>query len=259
MENRKPAGCPQPVNANGFSIENTMMDTPTPLLLLFTAATVFALMFFIFSAGFGSSSLTRRRTNATALLVLGWTSFMATLSLNGYFRLRDATPPKLAVIVIAWGIALAVLFNLSAGKRFIDGMSTFWLTLIHTVRVPVEICLWWLATYKLAPEMLTFEGYNVDIFTGITAPLMAWLSLYEGPKIRLVLKIWNAAGLIFLLNLLVTALLSLPSPMQQLNADQPLVALNGFPYAWLPTVIMPLLVFAHLAMLRRLWSATATA
>ncbi|TAH22438.1 MAG: hypothetical protein EAZ08_00730 [Cytophagales bacterium] len=41
---------------------------------------------------------------------------------------------------------------------------------LNIVRIPVEIILFWLFVNKAIPELMTFEGRNLDIIAGITAP-----------------------------------------------------------------------------------------
>ncbi|MBL7941634.1 MAG: hypothetical protein JNM00_02655 [Flavobacteriales bacterium] len=229
-----------------------MLDTPVSIQTLFVFTTVLTLILFIVAVGKGHNELTKKRTNATALVVLGWSIFMATLALNGYFMIKNAMPPKLMVMIGTCLIFFLLLFNIKSGKKFIDGIDGFWLTALHIVRIPVEIGLWWLAAEKLVPLAVTFEGSNFDIISGITAPIMAWLVLKKEKSARKILIAWNFLALALLLNVVITAALSLPSPMQQLNFDQPMRAVTSFPYMWLPTIIVPLVLFSHLAMLRRL-------
>ncbi|MDB6080057.1 MAG: putative transrane protein of unknown function, partial [Akkermansiaceae bacterium] len=47
-------------------------------------------------------------------------------------------------------------------------------------------------------------------------------------------------------------LLSAPFPFQRLALDQPNVAILSFPFIWLPTFIVPVVLFTHLASIRQL-------
>lgn len=48
------------------------------------------------------------------------------------------------------------------------------------------------------------------------------------------------------------ALFSTPSPIQQFAFEQPNIAILNFPFSWLPTFIVPLVLFGHLASIRKL-------
>ncbi|MCZ4501165.1 MAG: hypothetical protein JWQ74_3722, partial [Marmoricola sp.] len=65
-----------------------------------------------------------------------------------------------------------VFFSTKKGQAFIDGLDIRTLTLFHIIRLPVELTLFWLFMHKGVPELMTFEGRNFDILSGITAPVM---------------------------------------------------------------------------------------
>jgi len=58
--------------------------------------------------------------------------------------------------------------------------------------------------------------------------------------------------LILLLNIVAIAILSAPSIFQQFGMEQPNLAIFQFPFVWLPSVVVPLVMFAHLVTIRRL-------
>ncbi|WP_208646852.1 hypothetical protein [Pedobacter jejuensis] len=66
------------------------------------------------------------------------------------------------------------------------------------------------------------------------------------------LLVWTFICLGLLLNIVVNAVLSASSPFQQFGFDQPNVTILNFPFSWLPAFIVPLVLFAHLATIRRL-------
>jgi hypothetical protein len=59
---------------------------------------------------------------------------------------------------------------------------------------------------------------------------------------------------IALLNIVINAVLSIPSPFQQFAFEQPNVAVLYFPFVWLPCCIVPIVLFAHLAAIKQLWN-----
>lgn len=145
---------------------------------------------------------------------------------------------------------MIILFNTAIGRKYIDQLSVNKLTLISLVRIPVEIVLWLLFLTKTIPDIMTFEGWNFDILAGISAPFIAyaWVKL----KKRNLLFIWNALGLLLLTWIVVISTLASPFPLQQLAFDQPNIAILYFPFSLLPTVVVPIVYFSHLASLRLL-------
>ena len=116
--------------------------------------------------------------------------------------------------------------------------------------------LWGLFQHGDVPRSITFEGTNFDVLTGVTAPLVVLFAFRSGKANRRLLISWHIMGLALLANVVVTAVLSTPVPFQQLNFDQPNVGMQYFPFVWLPSFVVPAVLFAHVASLVRLCSRT---
>ena len=189
---------------------------------------------------------------------LFWLLIQALLAVNGFYYSNTSTlPPKLMVVGVApLFIVMGVMFNTSYGKRFIDSISLYYTTLLSIVRIPVELCLYWLFIGNAIPEIMTFSGLNFDILAGFTAPLVAYLYFSKGRINKKILLIWNILGLCLLLTIICLAVLSFPFPFQQLAFDQPNIGLLYFPFVWLPTFVAPLVLFGHLVSIRQLLKKT---
>lgn len=186
--------------------------------------------------------------------LLAWLVLQAALALsNVYSADPEAFPPAIVLFGLLPAIlAVALAFLLPGARSFIDDLPAARLTYLHVVRVPVEIVLWWLFLQGAVPELMTFEGRNFDIVAGITAPFIAFFGLTKGRLGKRVILTWHIACLGLLLNVVVHAVLSAPSPLQQMAFDQPNIAVLYFPFSWLPTFIVPIVLFAHLASIRQL-------
>ena len=147
-------------------------------------------------------------------------------------------PPTLLCII--------VLFLSKKGRKWMSGLNLKTLTLLHTVRVPVEIVLYWLFLYEKVPELMTFEGRNFDILAGLTAPFVYYFGFVKKKLGRNVILIWNCIGLMLLLNIVTNAILSAPLPFQQFAFEQPNIAIFYLPFIWLPTFVVPIVLFSHL-------------
>ncbi len=126
------------------------------------------------------------------------------------------------------------------------------LTYFHTVRLPVEIMLTLLYHYGVVSVYMTVEGTNFDLFSGISAPIVAYLIFRRKSGNKKFLLAWNIVCLLLLINVVVTAIFAFPSPFQKLAFDQPNVAVMFFPFSLLPTLIVPAVFFAHLVSIRQL-------
>jgi hypothetical protein len=144
------------------------------------------------------------------------------------------------------------LFFVGRGRRFLDGLDLRVLTLLHIIRIPIELVLYWLYLYKAVPQAMTFEGRNFDILSGLTAPLVWYFGFVKPVLGKWVLIGWNVVCMLLLVNIAVTAVLSAPSPFQQFGFEQPNIALFYFPFVWLPCCLVPTVLLANLVAIRRL-------
>lgn len=181
--------------------------------------------------------------------------FQAILSLGGFYLVTDAVPPRLMLTGVFPAFLVIILYFIFARKTLIEKLPLKILTLLHILRVPVEIVLFWLFQEKLVPELMTFEGRNFDILSGLTAPIIYWFGFRNGKINRPLLIVWNIFALGLLVNIVTHAILSFPFPFQQLAFDQPNRGILYFPFIWLPTVVVPLVLFSHLIGLWQLFKS----
>lgn len=149
-------------------------------------------------------------------------------------------------------VFIAVTFMTAKGRAFIGQIDLKTLTYFHTIRIPVEIVLVLLYYQGLVSVLMTFEGTNFDLFSGLSAPIVAYLAFRTTKKNKTLLLWWNILCLLLLLNVVITAVFAVPSPLQKLAFDQPNVAVLYFPFNLLPTVIVPTVLFGHLVAISRL-------
>jgi len=121
-----------------------------------------------------------------------------------------------------------------------------WFLLFHVIRIPVELVLFWLFVYRYLPKEMTFEGRNVDLLAGLSAPLIYYFGFVKKRLTSRIIITWNIISLGLLLNIVVIAILSLPTPFQKFGFEQPNQALLHFPYVWLPCGLVPMVLYAHL-------------
>ncbi|TAE21955.1 MAG: hypothetical protein EAZ91_24495 [Cytophagales bacterium] len=196
---------------------------------------------------------TRQRTLAITLALFGWLLVQAVLPLAGLYEPDPmVAPPRIIVLGILPAVfAILFLMITPVGRRFTTSLSLVAMTYLSVVRVAVELVLYGLFTEKLVPELMTFEGRNFDILAGLTAPIVAYL-FATGRLSRRELLVWNVVCLGLLINIVVNALLSAPTPFQQFAFEQPNLAIAYFPFSWLPTFVVPVVMLCHLVSIRQL-------
>jgi len=234
-------------------------DLPTYVSVVFGLTTFLSLFLFYWVIKSSHSRATRNISNVILLGLLVWLAVQAALTLNNVYN-SDTTslPPKVVLFgVLPAILAIIMLFVTQGGRTFIDSLPLAGITYLHIVRIPVEVVLWWLFLHKAVPQLMTFEGRNFDILAGITAPFIAYFGVAKGKLNRKVVLAWNVICLGLLANIVVNALLSAQSPLQRFAFDQPNIAITNFPFSWLPSFVVPVVLFAHLAAIRQLTKRNA--
>jgi len=181
-----------------------------------------------------------------------WLLVTAFLSLAGFYQNFDTIPPRIFIFGALPALILLSACVFISRRDFLERLPLRSLTLLHIVRVPIELVLLWLYQAALLPRQMTFEGWNFDILSGISAPIVYWLAFRTGNTNRPLLIGWNVAALFLLVNVVTIAVLSFKSPIQQISFEQPNIAVAQFPYLWLPAIVVPVVFFAHLASLTKL-------
>lgn len=221
-----------------------MFTLPASLLILF-GLTAILTVYLLFKAGNYSKFL--------VVVVISWVITQSILAFTGFYQVTEVMPPRLLLLVLPPVFLIISLFLTPKGRLFLDKLDYSKLLILHTVRIPVEICLFWLYLYGNVPALMTFEGNNFDIFSGISAPVLYYFTYIKKKPGKTVLIIWNIICLILLLNIVITAMLSAPFPIQKFGFEQPNTAILHFPFSLLPGLIVPCVLFAHLASLRKLF------
>jgi hypothetical protein len=125
-----------------------------------------------------------------------------------------------------------------------------WLILgTQCFRVGVELFLHQLWIEGLVPRMMTFKGANIDIYIGLSAPLIAWLSTRGRWGLKLA-SAWNILGLLALLNVVTRAVLTAPGPLNLIHTEVPDRMIGTFPFLLIPGFFVPLAVMLHVLAIR---------
>lgn len=219
-------------------------NIPSYIVVIFLLTVALIFYFFITSA---------KNKAAIFLVLLLWLAITGIIAFRGFFQDTSAIPPRLMLVMVPAFLVIIVLMITKTGRSFTDSLDLKQLTLLHLVRVPVEIILFLLAGHKLIPELMTFSGRNFDIISGISAPIVYFIC-FKGTSVsrRSLLLIWNFVCLGLLLNIVINAVLSVPSPLQQFAFNQPNIAVLYFPFTWLPCFIVVIVLYSHLAAIRKL-------
>jgi len=191
----------------------------------------------------------KRENPLPALLVIGvWLIVISIAAWQGFFANFSHVPPRMFLVLAVPIIGLVLLLRSKKFNSLLEKIPLAWPLWIQSFRVVVEIFLWQLFVIGLLPEQMTFEGRNWDILVGLTAPFFAYFFANK-PK---VLLIWNIAGLALLANIVVTAILSMPSPFRVFMNEPSNTIVAYFPIIWLPAFLVPLAYYMHFISIRQI-------
>src|SRR4030095_2422809 len=137
-----------------------MLDIPLYITILFIATTLLTLLFLYKSAD-----------NSLGVLIISliWLLIQGAVGLSGFYLVTNGIPPRFALAVWPALILIITLFVIPSGKVFISKLNLKYLTILHSVRIPVELVLFFLYKQKMIPQLMTFEGRNFDIVAGISS------------------------------------------------------------------------------------------
>lgn len=187
------------------------------------------------------------------LILISWIILISALALTGFLGNFEAFPPRITLTLMPPMIAMLVFTARSASlKAVLAAIPIQWLLYLQSFRVVVELMLWYQYELGITPVQMTFEGRNFDILAGITGPIMGYLYVKKGDKIRKLLVAWNFFGLALLLNILVVAVLSFPTPFRYFMNEPANYLVTEFPFVWLPGILVTLAYSLHFFSLKQL-------
>ncbi|SDE62590.1 hypothetical protein SAMN04487992_102297 [Cellulophaga baltica] len=207
--------------------------------MVFITITLLSLLLFYLGTG---------KIKKALIISIFWLSSIGILSFYGYFENTAKTPPRFFIVLIgSIFFSIYVLKTLKAKKT-----NTTMILFLHSLRLPIEICLLQLYFQNQIPKLMTFLGYNFDIFMGISALIILLMYCRKPFHNNKILYFWNVIGIIFLSIIVLIAILSAPLPFQLFAFKQPNIALTKFPFVFLPAFIVPLIYTSHFLTLRKL-------
>lgn len=218
-----------------------MQSLPIYISIVFILATFYSEFIFVKAANSNKKVL---------YLLTGWLVLQAVVAFTGFYTNAHGVPPRFMLTIGPAFLCIILLFVTSKGRQFLDSLNIQTLTILHVVRVPVEIVLFSLFIHNAIPGVMTFEGNNFDILSGITAPIILYVS--RNHMRSKLLLVWNIVCLALLLNIVITAILAAPFDFQQIAFGRPNIAILYFPFVWLPSFIVPLVLLSHLTSIRQL-------
>lgn len=186
------------------------------------------------------------------LFLIAVIMIQSTLGLLGFYNNIQTMSSHFPLLIIPVLVFCITLFLSVKGRAFINALDIKTLTILHIIRIPVEITLFWLFIHKAIPQAMTIDGRNFDLLSGLSAPIIYYFGFVKKQMHRNVLIIWNIICMLLLTNVVINAVLSLPGRFHHFGFEQPNIAVGYFPFLLLPAILVPLVLFAHIVSIRQL-------
>ena len=199
-----------------------------------------------------------RLSAGIALGLALWLSYVGVLSWSGLIADATRRPPVIFAVVgpVILFVFFVVVRSRAAGRIALS--VPLWLLIgVQAFRVGVELFLHRLWAEGLVPRMLTYEGANVDIWIGISAPVVAWIAT-RGRGGLVAARAWTVVGLLALTNVVVRSALTSPGPLHLIDAEVANRAIGTFPYTFIAGFLAPLAVTLHVLALRAIGARLST-
>ena len=183
---------------------------------------------------------------------LFWLTILAVGASSGFFSNFEVLPPRLflalmpPVLIVVW-LMFSRLFGV-----ILKSLPEKWLISIQGFRILMEFMLWLGLLGGFVPIQMTFEGLNFDIIVGVTAIMAGFVFFGRDRYRKPEAVIWNIFGIVLLLNILMIALFSAPTPFRAFLNEPSNTFVANFPFIWVPGFIVPFALAMHLFSLRQL-------
>ncbi len=208
--------------------------------------------------GSGFYYLSRRTAKRVAAGLVIWLAYVGTLGYVGVLQNLSLRPPGIAYVLVPVFLFMGfVLIRSGAGLKVALALPLPLLLGAQSFRIGVELLLNQLWLDGLVPKMLTFEGANVDIFIGISAPLVAWIATRGKTGMQLALG-WSVLGLAALANVAIRSAMTAPGPFNILHTEVPNLAISTFPFFYIAAFFAPLAVALHVLAIRAMRATMRT-
>ena len=171
-------------------------------------------------------------------------------ALSGVLRNFDRFPPPF-MFVVGGMLVVTVAFAFSkAGGHLAHRTSFAALVAFQIFRLPLELTMHRAAIEGVMPVQMSYSGKNLDILTGASALVLSLL-LAKGKVPIPVVRLWNAAGFVLLVSIMVIAVASLPT-VAAFGTDHVNTWVTYPIIVWLPGVLVPAALLGHLLIWRKL-------
>lgn len=183
---------------------------------------------------------------------LFWLSILTFLSFSGFFQNFESFPPRVVYAFVPPLLIIVVLLFSRFFAVILKAIPERWLIYIQAFRILMELFLWMGYHGGYIPLQMTFEWLNYDIIVGITALMAGYVFFGKGRFRWPEAILWNVFGIVLLVNIVLIALLSAPTPFRVFLNEPSNTFVAQFPFIWIPGFIVPFALAMHLFSLKQI-------
>jgi len=139
-----------------------------------------------------------------------------------------------------------LIVSSKGGKELLRTIPPHWIVYLQSFRIVVEITLWLSVVRGLLPVQMSFEGRNFDILSGLFAIPVGYYCLVKKSWPSWTVLLYNIGGLLLLLNIVLIAVFSMPTPLRLFHNEPANTLIGQFPFIFLPVLLVPLAYTLHI-------------
>lgn len=208
-----------------------------------TAAIVVAMLAFAFAS-------TPRGRIEIAVAFAAWFVAVVVLGATDVFT-SIGTPAIGAAVVLPLAAMCVAFFAAPSIRSSVAAMPLPILAAIHALRVLGVSFVALYAAGRLPAPFAPSAGWG-DIFMGITALPVAWVSLRFGARAKSLIFAWNVLGTLDLVAAIGFAATSSPGPIQIFVGPPNSSLMTALPWLLIPCFLVPCYLFIHIVIFNRL-------
>jgi hypothetical protein len=208
-------------------------------------------------------SLTMARTaggRLTVLIALGaWFVVVVAIGATGALSPAGRGAPALGLTVVLPIAALVgAYFALPSVRNAMTATPLPALIALHAIRLLGFAFIVLYAKGRLPAPFAPSAGWG-DVFIGVTALPLAWAVTRFGARLRPLVFLWNAVGVVDLVVAVTLGPLSAPGPLQVFVGPPDSSPMTSLPWLIIPGFLVPILFFIHVVFFLRLARTEASA
>jgi hypothetical protein len=210
------------------------------------------------AVGFLSLTMAKTTGGRTAvLLALGaWFMLVLAIGATGALSPAGGGAPALGLAVVLPVAALVwAYFALPSVRNAMAATPLPAFIALHAIRVLGFSFIILYAEGRLPAPFAPSAGWG-DVFMGVTALPLAWAVMRFGARVRPLVLLWNALGVVDLVTALTLGPLSAPGPLQVFVGPPDSSAMTTLPWLIIPGFLVPILLFIHVVIFTRLFAKT---